>query len=378
MKQKKRSLCIMLLAALLFVLPAGAATRQMAASKPAENAKETTKSTAKDAAKESAKGTTKGTAKSTAKGTAKDTGGKSGAAKESSAKAHTHEYQQKIVPATLTKDGSISDVCRICKDEKNKKVISRVKTIVLSRTSFPCNGKNQKPEVTVKDAKGKKLDASMYTLSYPASCSKVGTYKVTIRLKGSYSGTPTKSYNITKGEQKIEAPDLEKKMGGASFQLKAKIVEGSKGSSCTYSCSSTSVVKVAKNGKVTIKGVGKATVTATAKATRDYKAAKATFTITVLPKSTSISSLTNPEPGSLLVRWRKTEGVTGYQISVSYLPNFSGARSITVSNQNTTTCTRKNLTKWLRIYVRIRTYKSVGGKKYYSEWSTPKSLRLSK
>ena len=42
----------------------------------------------------------------------------------------------------------------------------------------------------------------------------------------------------------------------------------------------------------------------------------------------------------------------------------------------TLTTELKNLKQGKVYYIRIRTYKTVGGKKYYSEWSTAKKKKL--
>ena len=68
--------------------------------------------------------------------------------------------------------------------------------VSLSATSYTYNGKVKKPFVTVKDDKGKKVSSAYYTVSYAKGCKNVGTYAVTVKFKGNYSGTVRKTFTI--------------------------------------------------------------------------------------------------------------------------------------------------------------------------------------
>ena len=68
--------------------------------------------------------------------------------------------------------------------------------VSLSATSYTYNGKVKKPSVTVKDDKGKKVSSAYYTVSYAKGCKNVGTYAVTVKFKGNYSGTVRKTFTI--------------------------------------------------------------------------------------------------------------------------------------------------------------------------------------
>ena len=82
-------------------------------------------------------------------------------------------------------------------------------------------------------------------------------------------------------DQIINAVDQTKKLGDAPFNLNATT---SGDSVLSYKSSDTSVVTIDKNGLVTIKGVGTATITITASATEKYNAASRTVKITVTKK----------------------------------------------------------------------------------------------
>lgn len=201
-----------------------------------------------------------------------------------------HKYKTTTTRATTKKNGSIVKKCTLCGRTSSKTTIYRVKSVTLSRTSYTYNGKVQKPSVTVKDTKGKKLSSSYYTVSYAKGRKAVGTYKVTIKLKGRYSGTITKTFKI-------------------------------------------------------------------------------------LPKATKISSIKGASKG-FTVKWKKQASqVTGYQIQYSTSKKMTGAKTVRVKGASKISYTKKSLSAKKRYYVRVRTYRTVSGKTYYSSWSSIKSVR---
>ena len=109
----------------------------------------------------------------------------------------------------------------------------------------------------------------------------VTTYDTTTRQELSGSST----YTIVKKavSQKITGNTSYKKTVGAkAFKLNTKAK-----TALTYTSSNKKVAAVDKNGKVTIKGAGKAVITVKAAATSEYKAATQKVTIQVSAKKTS-------------------------------------------------------------------------------------------
>ena len=98
------------------------------------------------------------------------------------------------------------------------------------------------------------------------------------------------------------------------------------------------------------------------------------FTIT--PKGTTISSLKKAKKG-FTVKWKKqTTETTGYQIQYSTKKAFSSdKKTVTVSKKSTTSKKITKLKAKKKYYVRIRTYKKVNGKTYYSSWSKGKTVK---
>ena len=98
-------------------------------------------------------------------------------------------------------------------------------------------------------------------------------------------------------------------------------------------------------------------------------------TETVKPKKTSIKKLSKGKK-KFTVTWAKVSGVKGYQIQYSSDKKFKkNNKSVTVTKQKTTKATVKKLKSKKKYYVRVRTYKTVNGKKIYSSWTKVKSVK---
>lgn len=103
-------------------------------------------------------------------------------------------------------------------------------------------------------------------------------------------------------------------------------------------------------------------------------------TFTILPKTPALSKVKAIEKG-LSITWKKTATqLTGYQIQIATDKNFKkNSKVYTISGKNSTSKKITKLKKNTKYYIRIRTYKTVGGKKYYSGWKTySKAVRVSK
>lgn len=98
-------------------------------------------------------------------------------------------------------------------------------------------------------------------------------------------------------------------------------------------------------------------------------------TKTVKPKKTSIKKLSKGKK-KFTVTWAKVSGVKGYQIQYSSDKKFKkNNKNVTVTKQKSTKATVKKLKSKKKYYVRVRTYKTVNGKKIYSSWSKVKSVK---
>ena len=165
-----------------------------------------------------------------------------------------------------------------------------------------------------------------------------------------------------------------KAYGDKAFALNAKTTGDG---TLSYVSSNSKVAAVDKNGKVSIKGIGTATITIKASATENYKEASATVKITVNPKKATISKLTSPKKAQAKVTWKKDSKVTGYQ--VVYASNKSFTKNVTTTSvkKNTqSSLTIKKLTSKTKVYVKVRSYKVVNGKKMYGSYSAVKAVKV--
>ena len=167
-------------------------------------------------------------------------------------------------------------------------------TVTLSATSYTWNGNVKKPTVTVKNG-SKTLTTADYTVTYASGRKNVGTYKVTVKLKGNYSGSKSVTFKIN-------------------------------------------------------------------------------------PKGTSIKTLTATSKG-FKVTWAKQANkmsasrVTGYQIQYCTSSKFaSGVKTVKAEKYTTVTKAISKLMAKKKYYVRVRTYKKIDSKNYYSPWSAVKAV----
>ncbi len=106
---------------------------------------------------------------------------------------------------------------------------------------------------------------------------------------------------------------------------------------------------------------------------------KPTTPAKVTVKKTTLKSAKNAKGKKLVVKWGKNTAGNGYQIQYSTSKKFAkGNKTKTISKNKTTSYTIKKLKKKKTYYVRIRTYKKVSGKTYYSEWSSVKKVKIKK
>lgn len=106
---------------------------------------------------------------------------------------------------------------------------------------------------------------------------------------------------------------------------------------------------------------------------------KPTTPAKVTVKKTTLKSAKNAKDKKLVVKWKKNTAGNGYQIQYSTSKKFAkGNKTKTISKNKTTSYTIKKLKKKKTYYVRIRTYKKVSGKTYYSEWSSVKKVKIKK
>lgn len=120
------------------------------------------------------------------------------------------------------------------------------------------------------------------------------------------------------------------------------------------------------------KNVGRATVTV--EGIGSYtRSVKKTFTI----KPVKVSGLKlKAGTKQLTVNWKKASGITGYEVQYALKKSFAGAKNVIIKKAASVKTTIKKLKSKKTYYVRIRAYKTVGGAKIYSDWSSTKSVKI--
>ncbi|MBO5725610.1 MAG: fibronectin type III domain-containing protein, partial [Clostridia bacterium] len=241
--------------------------------------------------------------------------------------------------------------------------ISKCK-VSISGTSYTYNGKTIKPSVKVLSAGGSTLkNGTHYTVSYSSGCKNPGTYKVTVKMKGTYSGSKTFTYKINK----ISISSCKISLSATSYTYDGK----TKTPTVTVKTASGSTLKMDTHYTVTYssgrKNVG--TYKVTIKMMGNYTGSK-TISYKINPPKTSISKVTADIYSLKVSITKKSTQVTGYEIQYSVNSDFSDAVTKTITSYNTTSATLSELTDNTTYYVRVRTYKTVSGVKYYSGWST--------
>jgi hypothetical protein len=205
---------------------------------------------------------------------------------------HSYKFSG-ITKASFSEAGAIKKKCTGC-GGSIKTTIPKL-TAKLASEAFTYNGQARTPAVTVKSGTKTLTENTDYTVTYSPGRKDVGTYKVTVKMKGSkYSGSKTLSFRIN-------------------------------------------------------------------------------------PKGTT---LLDPAAASKAVkaRWNKqltkmeTSGISGYQIQLATDKAFTNKTLVTVKGRNIVSRKVTGLLGGTRYYLRIRTYKTLKGKNYYSAWSAKKSI----
>lgn len=120
------------------------------------------------------------------------------------------------------------------------------------------------------------------------------------------------------------------------------------------------------------KNVGYGTVTVKGKGSYAKYSGSDTFKINL--KGVSLSSV-KAQKKKMAVYWKKTGGNQGYQVQYSTSKRFSSNIKTVRLSAGKKSVTIKNIPAKKRYYVRIRSYKKVGNKIWYTGWSKVKTVK---
>ena len=122
------------------------------------------------------------------------------------------------------------------------------------------------------------------------------------------------------------------------------------------------------------KKVGKATVKITGKGKYGGVITK---TFTINPAKQEIQKLT-AKSKAFFIDWAQKGSATGYEVQYATNSKFTGAKKVTITNNKTDKTTVSKLSANKKYYVRVRSYTTVNGTKYYGAWSATKSVTTKK
>ena len=274
--------------------------------------------------------------------------------------------------ASIGVKGSKHKECTVCKkvlETAEIPALSRISiskaSVTLSTSTYAYDGKAKKPGVTVK-LNGKTLkNGTDYTVSY-SNNTKVGTAKVTITGKGNYTGSVSKTYSIKNDFKKATVSGISTKAftGKNITQTITVKYNGKtlkKGTDYTVSYSNNKSI-----GTATVKIAGKGSYTGTI-----------TKTFKINPAKQEIQKLT-AKSKAFFVDWAQKGSATGYEIQYATNSKFTSAKKVTITNNKTDKTTISKLSGKKKYYVRVRSYTTVKGTKYYGAWSASKSVTTKK
>ena len=274
--------------------------------------------------------------------------------------------------ASIGVKGSKHKECTVCKkvlETAEIPALSRISiskaSVTLSTSTYAYDGKAETPSVTVKvGGKTLKKDTD-YTVSY-SNNTKVGTAKVTITGKGNYTGSVSKTYSIKNNFKKATVSGISTKaFTGKNITQSITVKYNGKtlknGTDYTVSYSSNKNI-----GTATVKIAGKGSYTGTI-----------TKTFKINPAKQEIQKLT-AKSKAFFVDWAQKGSATGYEIQYATNSKFTSAKKVTITNKKTDKTTVSKLSGKKKYYVRVRSYTTVKGTKYYGAWSASKSVTTKK
>lgn len=274
--------------------------------------------------------------------------------------------------ASIGVKGSKHKECTVCKkvlETAEIPALSKISiskaSVTLSTSTYAYDGKAKKPGVTVK-LNGKTLkNGTDYTVSY-SNNTKVGTAKVTITGNGNYTGSVSKTYSIKNNFKKATVSGISTKaFTGKNITQSITVKYNGKtlknGTDYTVSYSSNKNI-----GTATVKIAGKGSYTGTI-----------TKTFKINPAKQEIQKLT-AKSKAFFVDWAQKGSATGYEIQYATNSKFTSAKKVTITNNKTDTKTISKLSGKKKYYVRVRSYTTVKGTKYYGAWSASKSVTTKK
>ena len=289
---------------------------------------------------------------------------------------HTHSYTEKITKQpTCTATGEKIKTCSICGMKVTETIPAKGHTAVTDKAVLATCTTNGKTAGSHCSVCGKVIKAqTVIKAKGHTSSSWIIDKQPAVGVKGSKHKECTVCHKVLETAEipALSATDI----SGASVKLSTN--------SYTYNGKAKKpAATVTLNGKTLKKNVdytvkyssntaiGKAKVTITGKG--NYKGT-VSKTFKILPAKQTIAKITSQKKG-FAVKWTKDTNVTGYQIQYDVKSDLKSAKSTYVKTNSTYKKTISGLKAKKTYYVRVRSYKTVGGVKYYGSWSANKKIK---
>lgn len=243
--------------------------------------------------------------------------------------------------------------------------------IELATESYTYDGKAKKPAITVYDSHNYVIPASYYSTTWYNNTN-IGKATATVTMKNGFTGTLSSCFTIIPATSKITS---------ISNTDNGMLIKWSKSNKATgyeiYRRSNSSgFQKIATLKKASTQSYLDTGLINGISYTYKVVAYK------IIKSATYYSNYSNQLPGvrlstpklltlkkknskTLIIKWSKNPKASGYEISYATNKSFKGAKVKKVSSGQKTSLTLKNL-KRKKYYVRVRAYKKVGNKIYYS------------
>lgn len=287
---------------------------------------------------------------------------------------HVYDEGKVTKAATCKEEGVKTYTCVDCKATKTESIGKK------SHTYADATCTKAKTCKVCGATSGKKL-GHRYSSECDTSCNRC---KATRKVTHSYK-TVTKKATATANGYTLKRCTVCDKETGKTTYYKASTVKLSK-TSYTYSGKAVKPSVTIKDSKGKTVSSSNYTVTyasgrknvGTYKVTVKFKgkySGTKTLTFKVIPRAASVNKLTAKAKAITVKLNRSLKQSTGYEVQYSTSKTFKSAKVKTVKSYKTSSVSLTGLKAKKTYYVRVRTYKTVGGKKVYSNWSSYKSVK---
>lgn len=252
-------------------------------------------------------------------------------------------------------------------------------TATLSAAQYTYDGTAKTPEVVINN-NGNILTAGKdYTVTYKNNTSP-GQASVVITGIGNYQNSKTLTFTIVPGKPS----SLKLSSGtGKTLSFSWKKQTGASGYEVSL-YKGTSKVKVTTTTKTTYKFTKLKTNTQytfqvraykTINGSKKYGSSSSKLVVKTASKAPTGLQITAGSKSAAL-KWKKTSGVTGYEIYMSTKQKSGFKKVATVKSASKVKYTKKKLTSKKTYYFKVRSYTTKNGQKSYSSYTSVKKVKV--